>query len=536
MAEVAGLFIGLIALVGTPEPAWKLIESVLEHVTGKINDKVRAEAIQQAETCELQFKDLEECVELMHRHTNLKYPNSVQFDPMLVKLRAEFQKIVLDTKQELTTEARKSKLRSIGFSTKNSSTEDTPKNAKKPEKKYDRVSTDRLTVMISQMVNWRSDAIFVQNSLVIKRPAIEQHLTGDRNDGEEIRNMQEMKKAAETSHMDRKSRNFDPDKIPLSDSVGYLRYLPHSRIRHKVMSDVNIISVLVYRSHVSNEDLQKMFAVGHALEKVDSFMTGLPRFAKIARLKGTGRSYEMVFTVNITHKDLVGDGMEMSPTTLKALLYRAALFAECVDLNRRHALAKELTRSVFYLHTAGILHKNLRPDNIMILQSSQSQSTWKSYLLGFDESRAADQRSKCATDNKGWVNNLYRSKRRQDDDDIEESTTRDDIYSLGVILMEIGFWQPFASDDGRGATKPAEFWYDGTQNDEDIYEMKAAERHAKYLDLLKGTMPIMMGLKYTSIVQKCLECFSSGNEEGDDQPGVEVTAEEILIDLQSISL
>ncbi|WZH44109.1 hypothetical protein QYS62_005125 [Fusarium acuminatum] len=123
-------------------------------------------------------------------------------------------------------------------------------------------------------------------------------------------------------------------------------------------------------------------------------------------------------------------------------LYDAFQGAAKPSLSLRLKMAKQLAASVRYLHAANWLHKGLRSENVVFEGSGDLSSP---SLWGFDYSRPSTpgEVTELQVDNRH--HELYRHP------DVQFDVPRDgrygfskehDIYSLGVILYEIGVWRP----------------------------------------------------------------------------------------------
>lgn len=112
-------------------------------------------------------------------------------------------------------------------------------------------------------------------------------------------------------------------------------------------------------------------------------------------------------------------------------------------LTDRVKLAHAISNCVLYLHAVNWLHKGLRSHNIIFFRSSDGRVDYaKPYLSGFDFSRPAraDEMTDVPGDDAEY--NLYRHPLAQSTrfEDRERSKKSFDIYSLGVLLVEIAHW------------------------------------------------------------------------------------------------
>ena len=208
---------------------------------------------------------------------------------------------------------------------------------------------------------------------------------------------------------------------------------------------------------------------------------------------GCSLSFDFVFAVP--------EGLH-SPTILRNIL----LSTVSHPLEERFSLAKSLARSVMFVHTAGFVHKNLRPDTIIVFESDHSRLR-KPYLIGFERFRPAASGTTREGDSL-WEKNIYRHPRRQGLCPEDYYKMQHDIYSLGVCLLEIGLWSSFVMA-GSSGFKPAP-----QLNLDEALSMKdkikgAFEIKRKMTDMAESSLPVLMGSKYANLVVSCLTCLDS---------------------------
>src|SRR5262249_3106135 len=121
------------------------------------------------------------------------------------------------------------------------------------------------------------------------------------------------------------------------------------------------------------------------------------------------------------------------------------------SINDRINVAKGLASAVLYIHSSGFVHKNIRSDNILIINrpgrnddkyARYPYTIGDPYLVGYDGVRKFDAESQrlAVTDTSKRV---YLSPARQRMKVTDSFTTKHDVYSLGVVLLEIAMWSSF---------------------------------------------------------------------------------------------
>lgn len=205
----------------------------------------------------------------------------------------------------------------------------------------------------------------------------------------------------------------------------------------------------------------------------------------------------------------------MEPQSLRKILL-SPNYSQAT-LNEVLAQAKSLARSIFFIHTKRFVHKNIRPENILVFQDEKSE-TCKSYLVGFEKFRADRAHSMKFGDGL-WYCDLYRHPERQGSQPEKYFVMQHDIYSLGIVLIEIGLRIPFVIPSfGYTALAP--------HKELDLHLDKDEPGRAKRLkktftDLATQRLPAKMGKIYTDVVLSCLNCLDTNNEAFGDQGKLE---------------
>lgn len=197
------------------------------------------------------------------------------------------------------------------------------------------------------------------------------------------------------------------------------------------------------------------------------------------------------------------------PKSLRSYLYSNLNHT----LTDRFQLAKQLAKSISYVHTLGFVHKNIRPETVLGFQSSGSKSDLY-FLVGFEKIRLADGRTRKSGDS-DWDKNLYRHPNRQGMSPEEVYNMQHDIYSLGVCLLEIGLWDSFLSY-ANDASVPVPTAALGVTPESPEFKRPALMK--EYLvALAKRELAKRMGERYEKIVVNCLTCLDEDNPDFGNQ-------------------
>lgn len=176
------------------------------------------------------------------------------------------------------------------------------------------------------------------------------------------------------------------------------------------------------------------------------------------------------------------------------------------DLEARIKLARTIVMTFFRLHSVRWLHKNFRSENVLLGEASSGGSLdlGTPYICGFDFSRqdvpyelTERMPSQLRFHHAAQERSLYQHPDLYSDQDIETIGEQEaelleqlryrksyDVYSLGVVLVEIGLWNPVRSL-ARETETPPEF-------------------HARILSDLLPELSYRMSRRYHGVVEKCL--------------------------------
>ena len=241
------------------------------------------------------------------------------------------------------------------------------------------------------------------------------------------------------------------------------------------------------------------------LKSVDSLTFGILQCHGVVRVIQPGSkrpsSFDFIFRIP--------RGLSYEPRSLRTYLSSNLI----LTLTDRFELAKQIAKSVSYVHTLGFVHKNVRPETVLGFQNNESGFD-SFFLVGFESIRTADGRTLRSGDST-WEKNFYRHPHRQGLNPENIYTMQHDIYSLGVCLLEVGLWKSFLRyEDDVIAPLPASAL--GVASGGPEFEQPALmEEHL--IALANCDLPNRMGERYKKVVVNCLTCLDEDNADFGDQ-------------------
>ena len=227
-----------------------------------------------------------------------------------------------------------------------------------------------------------------------------------------------------------------------------------------------------------------------------------------------------------------------APQTLRTLLG-----SESPSLDARFRIARSLAKTVMSLHSADFVHKNIRPETVVVWPDDIGEMS-QPYLVGFGQLRPHSEHSSLVAD-MVWHRNLYRHPSRQGLRPQEYYRMQHDIYSLGVCLLEVGLWTSFVVYSDAGAD-PATSLDIAAELEIGYRNQQVLQIKQKLIDKARAQLPSRMGRTYTDVVLSCLTCLDKGaanmfEDEGElyDENGILIGVafiEKILVRLEDITL
>lgn len=310
--------------------------------------------------------------------------------------------------------------------------------------------------------------------------------------------------------------------------------IPHSSVQLSTLQDAKE-SVLI-DTMISNpaanvkKTVKEVRNLARVLAEVDPSTFGLLKcrgVIKVAKeLSSLGSpSVDFKFILNIPPQ-------LYNPRSLRTVLLSGTSY----PLDERLKLAKRLTSSILFVHTVQFVHKNIRPETIIVFQNEYSD-IGAPFLAGFEQFRLEDGNTYRAGDDI-WEHNLCKSSpyfsviiltsclpdrhpSRQGTHPEVDYQMQHDIYSLGVVLLEIGLWASFVLY-GQGDSPSAVL--SSILGPADLARPRsplgsASQNKLKLEDIAVRELPGRLGRRYTDVVLLCLRCLDPGSGADQDDKG-----------------
>ncbi|ATY65987.1 HET-s domain [Cordyceps militaris] len=172
-------------------------------------------------------------------------------------------------------------------------------------------------------------------------------------------------------------------------------------------------------------------------------------------------------------------------------------------------IGQDIAAAVGMVHNYGLVHKNIKPETI-VLRKDQKTGKVSAFLAGFGKLRLDLRENRkpdfyCHPDTHGnTAEALY--------------VMQNDIYSLGVLLLEIGLWKSFvgaARDPPESPTPPSPWlqqWVDEASGVPQNRRVKSG-----LMRLAEERLPQRMGCLYADVVKLCLTCLDAPDVNQEDR-------------------
>lgn len=192
-------------------------------------------------------------------------------------------------------------------------------------------------------------------------------------------------------------------------------------------------------------------------------------------------------------------------------------------------LSLDLAEAVATTHATKLVHKSIRPETIIVFQSSidspttpdlEGTTNYHPFLTTWSMMRNINDASG-RTGSEAWIENIYRHPQRQGLQLETRYHIGHDIYSLGVTILELGLGVPFFNTGDDGVPRLESLY---TATAEQVLDFTAETSHEQkkkmmlrpawvqkvMLRLAGKELEERMGVKYAEVVRICLKVVEEG--------------------------
>jgi hypothetical protein len=216
--------------------------------------------------------------------------------------------------------------------------------------------------------------------------------------------------------------------------------------------------------------------------------------------------------------------------TLRKLLMEVPI----PSLSARISLGATLARCVHSFHAVNWMHKGLRSDNIIFLAASPEKVDLKSiYVSGFELSRPGNMPQMTERPVINPLHDIYRHPNTQAGQSDGNSYQKSyDIYSLGVVLIEIALWQPI--EEIVGFVDLAGLWPPVLQQVQNLLLGHEVNANISMPKLLGDGVPGLRRIapKAGDVFEDVVECCLKAHDQ--ETPRAGESEEKIAVRLQTL--
>lgn len=299
--------------------------------------------------------------------------------------------------------------------------------------------------------------------------------------------------------------------------------LPHSSLWQPAASKSVLLEYRPYLTEQNTESIKRLVAMlRHADPRQMHILTckrATDRGVELEHQPGSARRTEMRRTRFELEFPVPEGYTKSTPRTLRSLLLDPRNEkGPRHPLEHRLRLALNMARAVLYVHSGGFVHKNIRPETIVILASDDEieargdfpLTVGEGFLVGFDLLRGDCDVSLMQGDY-DLYKSLYRHPTRWGIFPDQRFSMLHDIYSLGVVMLEIGTWISLCSGD--------EDQLSGFHRKirKQMLQGGPEEVHNRLIELADNDLRVHMGSAYAEVAVACLRCVEDRLLEGGEK-------------------
>ena len=210
------------------------------------------------------------------------------------------------------------------------------------------------------------------------------------------------------------------------------------------------------------------------------------------------------------------------PVSLRQLIQRDSndLLPIKPTISSRLLLAVEVAKATLSVHAAKMVHKNIRPDTILVFQADTQHgshgyaggSLGTPILTAWSMARKIDELSSRLGEN-DWTRNIYRHPERQGLHLEQRYHLGHDLYSLGVCLLELGLWESMIMEQDGAPALCSRYCNIAVRMElvrpEEANVPKRTTKTAVTKEVFKvmckDDLSELMGLEYSRVVMACFE-------------------------------